>query len=156
MYCENKCNNLHGCRKRGFPLNNCIGCYCNIEHFISPTCDVYPANEHISCGTKNFFKSKWKTSYLKHTNVTRSCFYLIKSSNGKKVAVTIKSLILQPQCICHKCGLIIFYRSDWSILPLRLCGNQSNVKIPPLNKEVYIIFDDFGLPNSFSITYRNA
>uniref|UniRef100_A0A0K0FP76 Astacin domain-containing protein n=1 Tax=Strongyloides venezuelensis TaxID=75913 RepID=A0A0K0FP76_STRVS len=58
-------------------------CYCNIEHLISLICNVYPANEHISYGAKNLFKSKWKTSYFKHTNVIRSCFYLIKSLNVK-------------------------------------------------------------------------
>uniref|UniRef100_A0A0K0FGX7 Metalloendopeptidase n=1 Tax=Strongyloides venezuelensis TaxID=75913 RepID=A0A0K0FGX7_STRVS len=160
MYCKNKCPNLKGCNNRGYPYTRtgCERCECDI-HFIRPVCDTYPVHGHIACGIKSFFKSYRKKSYITRKNVNGTCYYRIKSSNGKKVSVTVNSLVSSSPVSDEGLffGLNIYYRSDWSIKPLILCANTSNVKIPPLNKEVYLVYysTNSDPPVNFTITYRS-
>uniref|UniRef100_A0A0N5BMK5 Metalloendopeptidase n=1 Tax=Strongyloides papillosus TaxID=174720 RepID=A0A0N5BMK5_STREA len=163
MYCKNQCPNLKGCYNRGYPFvfNGCQRCLCN-EHFREPICETYRVHKHISCGIKTFYRSTSKKSYLTRKNVNGTCYYRIKSSNGRKVAITVYSLVCQKQKqefgVCGTACLNIYHRSDWSISPLVICPNTSNVKIPALNKEVYIVFSKTILdsPANFKITYRSA
>uniref|UniRef100_A0A0K0F313 Metalloendopeptidase n=1 Tax=Strongyloides venezuelensis TaxID=75913 RepID=A0A0K0F313_STRVS len=161
MYCKNQYPSLKGCNNRGFPYthNGCQICLCN-THFLEPKCDVNHDHTHISCGTKSFYKSYRKNSYITRKNVNGSCYYRIKSLNGKKVAITVNSLVSSSRRfnLCLYFGLNIYYRSDWSVSPLVICPNTSKVVIPALNNEVYMVYykSSFDPPVNFTITYRSA
>uniref|UniRef100_A0A0K0FBQ8 Metalloendopeptidase n=1 Tax=Strongyloides venezuelensis TaxID=75913 RepID=A0A0K0FBQ8_STRVS len=161
MYCKNKCPNLKGCNNRGhvFFSNGCKRCLCN-RGFIGPICETYPVQTHISCGVKALYKSYGKKSYIIRKNVSGDCFYRIKSSNGRKVAITVNSLVSPSQnlMLCKFFGINIYYRSDWGVSPLVICPNTSKVVIPALSNEVYMVYYKFvsDPPINFTITYRNV
>uniref|UniRef100_A0A0K0FBQ7 Metalloendopeptidase n=1 Tax=Strongyloides venezuelensis TaxID=75913 RepID=A0A0K0FBQ7_STRVS len=152
MYCKNYCPNLRGCSNRGFPNSNCLSCSCGgKDHFIYPDCHLSPAHTDPSCGIKTLYKSYGRKSYLKRKNVTGECYYRIKSSNGRKVAITIRSLELG-----YVGKLDIYYRKDKAVSPLTLNNINSNFQIPPSYKEVYLIFHSMLQPTNFSIMYHNT
>uniref|UniRef100_A0A0N5BMK4 Metalloendopeptidase n=1 Tax=Strongyloides papillosus TaxID=174720 RepID=A0A0N5BMK4_STREA len=150
MYCKNNCLNLLGCSNRGYPGKDCSYCICG-PHFNYPSCQMNNAHTDPSCGIKTMYISYWRKSYLTRKNVTGMCYYRIKSSNGRNVAITIRSLELG-----YLGKLDIYYRSDRAATPLRLRHIDSSLKIPPLYKEVYLVFHDMYSPINFSIMYRNA
>uniref|UniRef100_A0A0K0FGX6 Metalloendopeptidase n=1 Tax=Strongyloides venezuelensis TaxID=75913 RepID=A0A0K0FGX6_STRVS len=152
MYCKNYCPHLRGCSNRGYPENNCRSCSCgHWSHFIYPDCHLRPANTDPSCGIKTLYKSYVKKSYLKRKNVTGICYFRIKSSNGRKVAITIKSLELG-----FRGELEIYYRKDKAVKPLRLTSISSSFQVPPSYNEVYLIFQDKYSPMNFSFMYHNT
>uniref|UniRef100_A0A0N5CFV2 Metalloendopeptidase n=1 Tax=Strongyloides papillosus TaxID=174720 RepID=A0A0N5CFV2_STREA len=154
MYCKNDCPNLLGCNSHGYPNEDCSNCICG-PHFLYPSCEMSSVHTNPSCGKKTMYISHSKKSYLTRKNVTGNCCYRIKSSNGKKVAITIKSLVL-PGKYYRRYVLDIYYRSDRSVTPLRLRHNNTNFVIPPSYKEVYLVFHDMISPINFSIMYHNT
>uniref|UniRef100_A0A0K0FHE9 Metalloendopeptidase n=1 Tax=Strongyloides venezuelensis TaxID=75913 RepID=A0A0K0FHE9_STRVS len=133
MYCKNDCPHLLGCNSHGYPNGDCSSCVCG-PHFLYPSCQIL---------------------YLTRKNVTGNCYYRIKSSTGRKVAITVNSMESSSTYYLFNV-LDIYYRSDRAVTPLRLRHIHSNLVIPPLYKEVYLVFHDMFSPTNFSITYHNS
>uniref|UniRef100_A0A0K0FSM5 Metalloendopeptidase n=1 Tax=Strongyloides venezuelensis TaxID=75913 RepID=A0A0K0FSM5_STRVS len=90
----------------------------------------------------------------------KNCTFRIKTSDGKKVLVTISNVNTQAPTEGQKCmpetGFEIKHRNDKSPAGLCLCGSHSSITLTSEGNEVIVLYTGRDENDSFNLTYSET
>uniref|UniRef100_A0A0N5BSE8 Astacin domain-containing protein n=1 Tax=Strongyloides papillosus TaxID=174720 RepID=A0A0N5BSE8_STREA len=145
----------YNCFSGGYLETSCDKCVCP-EPFAGEKCKKIRKNNEKKCGKTQTFEAD--LSKRNHTiEVDRSsCYYSIKSKEGKKVQFNILNFTSSIGSGCDLgFRLEVKYRNDKGATGLRLCENYTNIIFPAISSEVNLIFYNVG-KNKLEFSYNEV
>uniref|UniRef100_A0A0N5BUR6 Astacin domain-containing protein n=1 Tax=Strongyloides papillosus TaxID=174720 RepID=A0A0N5BUR6_STREA len=152
LYCKDICKKSKTCGNYGYYGNNCDSCEC-FYPFHGKDCTLYH-ERHSECGKDITIKAYSKAKEKKLKNISLGeCFYIIKANNPKKkVKLTIKRFKGVP----GRYKLEIKYRKDKGAEHLKINGDVTWFKFPPLSSSVIINFVSYSPGNELELKYQEV
>uniref|UniRef100_A0A0N5BS81 Astacin domain-containing protein n=1 Tax=Strongyloides papillosus TaxID=174720 RepID=A0A0N5BS81_STREA len=155
LHCD-MCGQKEGCSNNGYFRLDCNKCECPIP-FAGNRCRHIYYNDLSKCGTQQEYiaTSKWNRNTINITDAF--CYYVIKSTTGKKVQVNLLEFSLSNRKDCpQKSGLEVKYRKDKGAGGLRSCTNYNEtIYLPALTSELHFIFSEKG-NNELKFSYKEV
>uniref|UniRef100_A0A0N5BEQ3 SWIM-type domain-containing protein n=1 Tax=Strongyloides papillosus TaxID=174720 RepID=A0A0N5BEQ3_STREA len=142
MYCGDKCEKSLPCKNGGYYDKYCLSCTCPFG-FKGPTCEELENNTCKHIGAKIHIAEKEKNTLALAEPKGKCVFYIKSNNNNGKIIIDIKEIKFGGSNTPNKDRFIeIKYRDDKGTKGLTIYEDVSDVTLPSLSKEVYIITND--------------